>query len=236
MKKALFILLCVLPLISKGQKPDASYTFNSTMVYEMINKDKKGKTTTLEQEYYFGNKEGVVGAKMKMGDKGPGIDFMIMDLANLRVFTFLNSKIMMGMNFKEDKVVQTIEKENSKFSITKTGESRTILNEVCEGYKVVKEGEKSDDVTMWISKNKVEAIAKLAGSMAKAYGRGFGGKQPNYFAYNAHPELVKMAKEGRAILGYTVKGDKGDITEMLLKDSKTNINFTFNTTEYKSMF
>ncbi len=235
MKKVLFILLSVLPLISKGQKPDASYTFHSAMIYELISKDKKGKTTTLEQEYYFGNKEGIVGAKMNLGDKGAGIDFMIMDLTKLRVFTFMSSKIMMGVNFKDDKMVQSIEKENEKFKITKSGETRTIMNEPCEGYKIIKEGEKSD-ITMWISKNRVEAIAKLATSMAKSFSGGIGGKQPNYFAYNAHPELVKMAKEGRAVLGYTVKGDKGDISEMLLKDSKTNINYTFRASEYKSMF
>ena len=55
-------------------------------------------------------------------------------------------------------------------------------------------------------------------------------------AYNAHPELVKIAEQGRMVLGYTVKSDKGDTTEMEFEEIKPNDKSSFGTGDYKSMF
>lgn len=219
-----------------ANKPESSYTFTSSLTYRLSTKDKKGKGTTMDTQYFFSPNSGIVGMKMgELAKGGQGVDFVIMDIPKFRFYTFMSSKIMMGMNLKSDKFIETIEQENGKISVKKTDQQKTILNEVCDGYEIVDEDEKST-IIMWISRNKVEAIAKMAESMARSFSGTGAGKQKNYMAYNAHPELVKIASQGRAALGYSITSSKGDVSEMEVIDSDPKMNYTFKTTDYKSLF
>lgn len=227
------------PLGMKSAKPESAYTFSSSMTYKMTSAGRKGKSTWMSTQYYFSDKGTAVGMKFldsSEGDKGAaGVDFMIMDISGAKIFTFMQNKMMIGMAMQQDKFNEMVEKENTAISVTKTAEVKTIMGYECEGYSVKNEKDKTD-VIMWVSQKRVESLAGLGTQMGKAFtGSGKGG-QNNYFAYNAHPELAKIAHEGRAVLGYTTKSDKGEVTEMELTAIEPKINYTFNAGAYKSMF
>lgn len=241
MKKLLLIFTyffasCLGVYAQSATKPASSYSFTSSLTYRLSTKDKKGKGTSIETQYYFSPNSGVVGMKMgELAKGGQGVDFVIMDIPNFRFYTFMSSKIMMGMNLKSDKFMETIEKENGKISVRKTDQVKTILNWACEGYEIHDEDEKST-IIMWVSKDKVPAIANMAEKMAKSFSGSAAGKQKNYMAYNTHPELVKIASQGRAALGYTITSSKGDVSEMEVIASHPTLMYTFDTTAYKSLF
>ena len=222
---------------TKGAKPESSYTFTSSMTYKLTSTNRKGKSTWMTNQYFFSEQGTAVGMKFVESSEGGkpagGIDFIILDIGQGRMFTFMESKIMMGIALRQDKLNETLEKENSAIHVTKTDETRTIMGQVCDGYLVENEKDKSK-VTMWVSRNKVEALANLGTQMARAFNGN--GKQTNYFAYNAHPELVKMVRQGRGVMGYTTQSEKGDITEMELVETAPRISYVFKASDYKSLF
>lgn len=227
------------PLGMKGAKPESAYTFSSSMTYEMTTTTRKGKTSRMSNKYYFSPKGTAVGMEFgessESGKAAAGIDFMIIDIGQAKIFTFMESKMVIGMALRPDKLNETIEKENAAIRVTKTTEVKTIMGYECDGYSVKNEKDKSD-VMMWVSRKRVESLAGLGTQMARAFAGSGKGGQTNYFAYNAHPELAKMAQEGRGILGYTTQSEKGDVTEMMLTAIEPKINYTFKAGDYKSMF
>lgn len=227
-----------------GAKPEASYSFDGSMNYKMTMITKKGKETWIDTQFYFGKNDAYVGSKIvdtndpDMKKSLGMIDFSIVDIGKTRIFNFMNSngsKMVMGVSFKSDKLTEAIEKENEKISVSKTGQTKTILGNTCDGFLVKNEKDKSD-IVMWVSQKSVPAIANLGKKMAQAYSGASGGKQTNYMAYNAHPEFAKIAKEGRGVLGYSVKTDKGETTEMEVTKINASEKFTFKSSDYKSMF
>lgn len=227
------------PLGMKSAKPESAYTFSSSMTFKMTTADRKGKSSWISTQYYFPAKGTAVGIKFLNSSEGDkmagGLDFMIMDVSQAKIFTFMQNKMMIGMAMQPDKFNEMVEKENEAISVTKTAEVKTIMGYECEGYSVKNQKDKTE-VVMWVSRKQVESLAGLAAQMAKAFtGSGKGG-QNNYFAYNAHPELARIANEGRGVLGYTTKSDKGEVTEMELTGIDPKINYTFNASDYKSMF
>lgn len=227
------------PLGMTSAKPESAYTFTSSMSFKMTTTNRKGKSTWMTTRYYFSPKSTTMGMKFtgsSEGDKAAGgIDMMIVDISQAKVFTFMESKMVIGMAMRPDKFNEMVEKENAKISVTKTGETKTIMGYECDGFSIKNENDQSD-VTMWVSRKRVEALANLGSQMAKAYMGGGKGGQNNYFAYNAHPELAKIAQEGRGVLGYTTKTDKGEVTEMELTEMEPKIDYTFKASDYKSMF
>ncbi len=250
MKRYLLLLCCIWagtaalsaqdnPFGMKGVKPESSYAFTSSMTYKLTTTGRKGKSTWMDNKYYFSPKGTAVGMKFMGSSEGnktaAGIDFMVIDISQAKVFTFMESKMVIGIAMRQDKLNETIEKENASVHVTKMAEVKTIMGYECEGYSVKNDKDKSD-VLMWVSKKKIESLADLGGQMARAFaGSGKGGQQ-NYFAYNAHPELAKIAREGRGVLGYTTRSEKGEVTEMELTAIEPEINYIFKASDYKSMF
>lgn len=232
--------------LNMGGTPKPSYAFGSSMTMKVITENVKTKEKfTILMKYMFGKDLQSVGVRFLGSDnpemaKASGtMDAMIMDFEQQKMFTFLNSngqKSVMGMGFKNDPIAEMAEKDSEKMIITKTGQTKTIAGYKCDGYQVKTDKEK-ENVTMWISQNKVGEMAQMATKISQG-GSPFGMKasQKNYMAYNAHPELAKMAKEGRMVLGYTAIGVKGETMEMEFEDLKPTDNINFSSTGYKSMF
>ncbi len=228
------------PFGMSAAKPEASYTFNSSITYKISLTDKKGKKTEFDTQYYFKTGDDAIGVKM-LGGNDPdmkkaaqALDFMVLDLSQSKMFNFMNhdgQKMVMGMAYREDKLLKAVEKENSKISVTKTTQTKTILGHKCDGY-AIKDAEEKSDVVMWVSQGKVPVLSAMNDKMGKI----MTGKQTNYLAYNVHPELVKIAKEGRGVLGYTTKSAKGELMDMELTEIKDKDSFTFKSSDYKSMF
>ncbi|MCP9770766.1 DUF4412 domain-containing protein [Lacihabitans sp. LS3-19] len=231
---------------SFGGKPKASYSFGSSMTMKLTIKSAKDKkSTTMRNKYMFADDMSAMAIKFLSSDNpdmakaSANMDAIVMDFDQKKMFTFLNNdgkKTLMGIGFKGDELEKYVEKENSKISVTKTSQTKTIAGYKCDGY-IIKSDDQKEDILMWISQNRVGEMAKMAQKMSQGSSP-FGGKSTskNYMAYNAHPELVKIAEQGRMVLGYTVKSDKGDETEMEFEELKPNDKSSFGTGDYKSMF
>jgi hypothetical protein len=229
-----------------GGKPKASYNFVSSMTMKMTMTEPKKKTqNVLQNKYFFGADDKAVGIKFigssnsDMQKASATMEMIVMDLEQNKMFTFTNNngtKNLMAIGFKPDKLEQYAKENDEQIKITKTSETKTIAGYKCDGYKV-EDQESKDQVLMWISQSRVGEFAKLGQKMGYGSG-GVAGKsaQKNYMAYYAHPELAKMAKEGRAVLGYSVKAENGNTVDMEIEEVKLSDKSTFDTSTYKSLF
>jgi Domain of unknown function (DUF4412) len=227
-----------------GGKPQSSYNFSSSMVMKMTMKSTKEKDNfMMRTKYMFAEDLSAMSIKFMSSDNpdmakaSQVMDAVVMDFQQNKIFSFSNNdgqKMVMGIGIREDAMEQYVEKENEKIKVTKTSETKTIAGYLCNGYTV--ENEK-DKITMWVSQNSVGNFAKMSQKMSQS--SSFGGKNAsskNYMAYNAHPEFVKMANEGRVILGYSAQGNKGEQIDMEVEEVNPNDANTFSTEGYKSMF
>ena len=231
---------------SFGGKPKASYNFGSSMTMKITqNNPKDKKSFTMRNKYLFTDDLSAMAIKFigsdnpDMAKASSAMDAIVMDFDQKKMFTLMNNdgkKSLMAIGFKGDALEKYVEEENEKIKVTKTGQTKTIVGYKCDGY-LIESGKEKDNVLMWVSQNKVGEMAKLAKKMS-AGSSPFGGKSSskNYMAYNAHPELVKIAEQGRMVLGYSIKGEKGEETEMEFEEIKPSDKFTLSTSEYKSMF
>lgn len=237
----------IMGAFNMGGTPKATYSFSSSMTMKMtINNPKEKQNFTMRNKYMFSDDMSAIGIKFigsdnpEMSKASAMMDAMVMDMEQKKMFTFMNNdgkKTMMGMGFKGDDLSKYVEEENDKIVVTKTTKSKTIAGHTCTGYTVENPKDKSN-ILMWVSNTRVGEFAKLAASMSSGSSPFGGAKmaQKNYMAYNAHPEFVKMAQEGRMILGFSGKGDNGETTDMEFEEIKANDKVTFNTGGYKSMF
>jgi hypothetical protein len=237
----------ILGKFDMGGKPKSAYSFSSSMTMKMtMNNPKEKESFSMRTKYMFSDDMNSFGVRM-LGSDNPDMakatsmmDAMVMDFEQKKMFTFMNNngqKTMMGIGFKDDALTKYVEKENDKIKVTKTSQTKTIAGYKCDAFLVENEKEK-DTFTMWVSQNRVGEMAKMAAKMSQGSSP-FGGAKAsnkNYMAYNAHPEFVKMANEGRMMLGFSAKGEKGETTEMEFEEIKPNDKVTFDTAGYKSMF
>lgn len=229
--------------LDMGGTPKASYDFNSSMIMKMsVVSSREKKNSVMRSKYMFSQDGSVMATKFISSDnqdmaKGAeSMDAMVFDFTQKKMFTFMNnkgSKTVMAIGFKGDALEQYAEKENAKIMVTKTEQTKTIAGYVCDGYLLESNGEK---MTMWISRDRIPEIAKLAQKMTQGSNSPYSGqKARSYGAYYAHPELVKIAREGRMTMGYTSVNPNGDETNMELEEIKPNDVSTFKTTDYKPM-
>ncbi len=231
---------------SFGGKPKESYGFGSSMTMKMTQKNPKDKQSfTMRNKYMFADDMSAMAIKFigsdnpDMAKASSAIEAMVMDFGQKKMFTFMNNegkKTLMAIGFKEDEMEKYVEKENQNIKITKTAQTKTIAGYRCDGY-LLENGKEKENMLMWISQNRVGEMAKMARNMSKGVSSMNGkSNSKNYMAYNAHPELTKIAEQGRMVLGFSAKGEKGEETEMEFEDIKPNDKFVFATSEYKSMF
>jgi hypothetical protein len=229
--------------LDMGGTPKASYDFTSSMIMKMtIVSSKEKKNSTMKSKYMFSQDGSAMATKFISNDNpdmakaSESMDAMVFDFTQKKMFTFMNnkgSKTVMAIGFKGDAMEKYAEKENSKMTITKTSQTKTIAGYLCDGYLMDNNGEK---MTMWISRDRVPEIARLAQKMSQGSNSPYGGqKSKGYGAYYAHPELVKIAEEGRMTMGYTAVNSNGDETNMELEEIKANDPSTFKTADYKPM-
>lgn len=228
--------------------PESSYSFDGNFIQRITMTDRKGKETSMDSQYFFSKKEAIVGSKIidtnnpdmkKMLDM---VEMGIFDLDEMVAFSFTNMgdrKMVSSMNLKDDRFIQELENdEQGKYTFTKTDKTKTIMGQVCDGYEFKEEKSKSkDETTIWISRNAVPQIASLGRNMGKAFNsKIMGKKSKNYMAYNVHPEMVKIAKQGRAMLGFTMDQGKKGKAEMEIVKINMNEKYTFKTAGYDSLF
>lgn len=231
---------------SFGGKPKASYNFGSSMTMKMTMKGTKEKeNTTMRNKYMFTEDGKAMGVKF-LGSDNPdmqkasgSMDAFVMDFEQNKIFTFMTNdgkKTLMAMGFKNDPTQQAIEKEPAKVKITKSNETKTIVGYKCDGYWVENE-EKKDKIMMWVSQNRVGEMAKMTQKMAMGSSPyGSKGATKNYMAYYSHPEFAKLFEQGKVVLGYTSKTEKGEQVDMEVEEIKPNDKTVFETAGYKTMF
>lgn len=231
---------------SFGGKPKATYNFGSSMIMKMTMKGTKEKeNTTMRNKYMFAEDGKAMGVKF-LGSDNPemqkssgSMDAFVMDFEQNKMFTFMTNdgkKTLMAMGFKNDPTQQAIEKEPAKVKITKSNETKTIVGYKCDGYWIENE-EKKDKIMMWVSQNRVGEMAKMTQKMAMGSSPyGSKGATKNYMAYYSHPEFAKLFEQGKVVLGYTSKTEKGEQVDMEVEEIKPNDKIVFDTAGYKTMF
>ncbi|KPM47548.1 DUF4412 domain-containing protein [Jiulongibacter sediminis] len=222
--------------IGGGAEPQGSYDFDASYVMKMTSTSKDGPQN-FEVKYrftdggeYFGSEILNMSTQAPQSMKG---QFMIYDMANSTMFTFMEmngQKQMMsiGMSNLEGHAEAKIDENIAETTYTKTGQTKSIAGYTCDGYMMKQDGK---EYLVWISRGRVPVVSSYYTSMNKAMNSNKNGLQ---FDYSSNPEILKMMKEGRALLGMTMEED-GMKTEMEVVDIKSSDSFTFNTAGYGNM-
>ncbi len=221
--------------LGNATPPAASYTFASSYTMKVTSQGrKKDDNFTVEMKYLFDTEGKVMGSKMMKADNpdmNKSLQMMeatIFDWEKSQMYNFMNvngQKQYMGISIKENTLKDALEEENNKTTFTKLGTTKTILGYVCDAY-LNDDGESKS--TVWISQQAVPSIARYY----DAFNR-MSASQKNKMSYRANPEMLKMVKEGRAMLGMEMT-DNGTQTEMEVVKISPNDNYTFNASGYSS--
>jgi Domain of unknown function (DUF4412) len=225
-----------------GGQPKSTYSFASSFTMKITQKGLKDKQPNLMRIKY-GFAADMLATSINILDLGgaskasPTLAATILDLQQKTIFTFFTDngkKSMMAVGFRGGENRAYPDRELEKFKVSKTSQLRTILGYVCDGYLM--ESEK-DKFLLWVSQKRLDDLAKWSKSVtdfsAPTNARGV---QKNNFPYNTHPEMLKMAEQGRMVLGYSFKGNKGEETEMEFEEIKAADKSVFSTAGYKPMF
>lgn len=229
--------------LQMGGKPADAYAFQASMVVHMKMTSSKD-VQSWKMKYMFDQEARWMGMRFlegndpSMAQAYQMMDAVVLDFNQMKIFSFINnngSKMVMGIGFKPDKLESQMESQPDRYSLTKTSETKSIGGTPCQGYQM--KDEKGKDVVMlWISSTPVGDFSRFMKAMARSGGNLAKGKNPNLMAYQSHPELIKLASQGRMILGMTSKGEKGEQMDMEYLDFKSNDAITFRTSGYQSMF
>lgn len=217
--------------------PAASYSFTSSYVMKMKSQGrKKDENYTMEMKYMFDNDGKVMGSKM-MNSDNPDLnkslemmEGMIFDWEKGQMYSFMNmngQKQYMGISIKDGTVGDVVEDQYKKTTFTKLGKTKTIVGYVCDAYLNDDGKTKS---TVWVSQQAIPSVARYYDAFNK-----MSANQQNQMkmAYQANPEMMKMVKEGRAMLGMEMT-DNGTQMEMEVVKISPNDNYTFNAAGYSS--
>lgn len=224
----------------------SSYTFSGNVVHRFTYTKSNGKTDTFDTQSFYDNEHALFANKI-INSSNPDMkkamemmELTIFDIPNAKAYNFMNTngrKMVMAMNFNDNQLTDKLEEENSKIEVTKTNETKVIMGQKCDGYKLKYDKEKLDMI-MWVSQNPVPELSNLGKEFVTAMGnitKANKSNKTNYMSYNLHPELLKLAKEGKATLGFTSINNKGEKTEMEVIESNANAPFTFKASDYQSM-
>ena len=226
-----------------GGKPADAYAFQASMIVQMKMTSSK-ETQSWRMKYLFDQETRWMGMKFlegndpNMAQAYQMMDAVVFDFNQMKIFSFVNNngtKMAMGLGFKPDKLETQLESQPEKYTLTKTSETKSIGGQACQGWKMSDEKGK-ETVMLWVSTSPVGDFSRFAKAMARSGGNLAKGKSPNMMAYQSHPELLKMASQGRMILGMSSQGDKGEQMDMEFLDFKANDPVTFRTAGYQSMF
>lgn len=224
----------------KSEPPKSSYSFNSSYVMQMKNTGKKkDENFTMSMKYMFNDAGKVMGAKM-MGSDNPDMnksmgmmEAMIFDWENSQMYSLMNmegKKQYMAIKLKDSAIGDYAEEKNKNMSFTKTSQTKKILGYTCDGYL---SKDNKDEYLVWMSREPIMAIAKYYDAVNRT-SSSFGKNSKNNMAYEVNPEMLKLVKEGRAMLGMEME-DKGNRTEMEITAINPNDNTTISTVGYTSM-
>lgn len=218
--------------------PAGSYSFNSSYVMRVKNQGKKpDENMTMEMKYMFNDGGKVMGSKILSADN-PDVnsqmgmmEAMIFDWEKSQMYSFMNmngQKQYIGISIKDGAIGDAAEESYEKTTFTKLGKTKTISGYVCDAY-LSNDGE--NESTIWISRDAIPSVARYYDAFNKMSANQ---KNQMKMAYQANPEMMKMVKQGRAMLGMEVSQDGGKMEMEVIKISP-NDDFTFSTSGYSSM-
>lgn len=218
--------------------PAESYTFNSSYVMRMKSQGKKkDENYTMEMKYMFNDGGKVMGSKILSADnpelnKQVGMmEAIIFDWEKSQMYNFMNmngQKQYMGIAIKGGTIGDAMESQYEKTTFTKLGKTKTIAGYVCDAY--LNDDGKTQS-TVWVSREPIPSVARYY----DAFNRMSANQQNQMkMAYQTNPEMMKMVKEGRAMLGMEMTDDGNQMEMEVIKISPSD-NYTFNATGYSSM-
>lgn len=222
-----------------GANPPAeSYSFNSSYVMKVKNSGKKAdESYTMEMKYMFNDGGEVMGAKMMSTDQPEmksqldAMQGIIFDWSKGQMYTFMNmngQKQYIGVSVKNGTIGDAVEGQYEKTTFTKLGKTKTIAGYTCDAYL---SNDGKDEYLIWISQKAIPSVARYYDAFNKMSANQ---KNQMRMAYQANPEMMKMVKEGRAMMGMEMEDKDGKIEMEVVKISP-NDNYTFDASGYSSM-
>ena len=224
--------------MGSANPPSGSYSFNSSYTMRMKSQGrKKDDNYTMEMKYMFNEGGKVMGAKMlstdnpEMSKQVEMMEAIVFDWGKNQVYSFMNmngQKQYIGVSVKDGGLGDAMEGQYEKTTFTNLGKTKTIAGYVCDAYL---SSDGKDEYTVWISQKAIPSVARYYDSFNK-----MSANQQNQMkmAYQANPEMMKMMKEGRAMLGMEMN-DNATTMEMEVVKISPNDNYTFNADGYTSM-
>lgn len=218
--------------------PASSYSFTSSYIMQVkTTGNKKGENMTMKMKYMVDQEGKMMGTKMLETDnpdmnKSLGMmEASIFDMERMIMYNFMNvngQKQYMGIAVKEGAVGDALEGEYQKTSISKLSQNKTIAGYACEAFLLDDGKTKS---TVWLSIKPVPSVARYYDKFNKMTATQKGQLK---LAYQANPELIKLFKEGRALMGMDMKENNTSTSLEVLNISPSD-NFSISTSGYSSM-
>lgn len=175
---------------SKVSTVEKSYTFDLNIVYEMQDLKKKKEEKTTMNSYYSEN------AMMNIVDEN---NSSIFDVKN-KVMIMIDEKGKSAMAMSSEMMMRgmdkNVEEENSKYTITKTGNKKVIMSYNCEEV-IATNTETGEKTVMWYTKDVKNDFAVKFGNQMMG-GSKASSNMPNSDKDGVMMEMTSYDKKGVA--------------------------------------
>lgn len=222
-----------------GIAPKNNYSFVSSFVVLSRTYDKRGLEEETKIKYHFSsdvNAMAVTFLAGKQSESMENMDAFIIDFDLSAVFSFVRvegRKMVIGTGFSPTKMGTNTEDKEIQTKITLTSRTKKIGDYMCDGYLVEEE---DNQMMVWISKTRIEFFEDYMKKMSEN-SKQFSKMLPSMStsSYQSHPELVKLAKEGKMFLGMSKLGDKYESYDIEFRDFSRDDSLLIKASEYSSM-
>ena len=218
--------------------PAASYSFGSSYVMQLKNSGrKKDQNYSMRIKYMFDDEGKIMGSKL-LGSDDPDLnkslemmEASVYDVERMYMYNFMNvngQKHYMGVAVKEGAVGDALEGQYEKTTLTKLGQTRTIVGYKSEAF-LVDDGKQQS--TVWLSIDAIPSVARYYNAFNK-----MSASQKNQVkvAFQANPELLKLFQQGRSLMAMEME-DKDSKVELEIVEISPRDAFTISTAGYTSM-
>lgn len=219
--------------------PKDSYSFGASYTVKITFTDTNEKTSQvfLTKYRFAGNGKAVCSqfvsaSDAQMSEGMQGIKATVFDLEQQKMFMFMENNgqktvLSLGVKNVPPLTEEQLNAQQNNVKFTKQNQTKTIGNYTCDAYLMEEDGEK---FTMWISQSKVPVVANYY-SAYNQMALSQKNQKYNYQTYQNHPEMLRLMKEGRVMLGMERKEQGGEFLMDIL-DIKENDPLIFDAAGY----
>lgn len=218
--------------IMKPASTEPTYSFTGYMTMEVTSTDKKGKSEDpVNMQYFLSSSTEFMGMSFADPKKSGTSTISIMDTKNQAMVILLEEKgkktsMAMGLDFEKIQGIVDEEAEDQlespNYTITKTGNTKSILGYSCEEYLVTTEDGKGN---YWITEKRIDGFSMFS-------------PQSNPMVSNKtmdrYSSMFSNAPKG-SFMEMTFTDNDGAITDMKVVQLETNSPRNFQMSDYPNI-